>query len=163
MSIRLPLQTVLDHSDAGTSSVATGTIKTFTIPQDTDNIVLKLTASIIGGGVSAFLQTTDDGGSTWFDVGRTSVVSNAPSANAQWLSIPVNGAGIKSTQLDTVTGSIAGRAIGSAQASAVGIQQMTGLPILSQLGRVVLSYSAAGTANDASRVQIKVNSQSATA
>ena len=161
MAIRLPLQTVLDYSDNGTSSVATGTIKTFNLPQDIDNVALKLTASITGGGVSAFLQTTDDGGSTWYDVGRTSVVSDATSANAQWLSAPVNGAGI-ATGVNK-SSSIISVAIGSAAASTVGIQQMTGMPILSQLGRVVLSYSAAGTANTVSRVQVKTNSQSATA
>lgn len=122
-------------------------------------MVLKLTASTVGGGMSAFLQTTDDGGTTWFDVGRTSVVSNS----VQWLSAPVIGAGIRSTQLDTVTGSIAGRAIGAATASTVGIQQMTGMPILSPLGRVVLSYATAGMAHNTARVEIKVNSQSATA
>ena len=159
MAIRLPLTGVLDYSDAGTSSVATGTIKTFQLPQDTDNVVLKLTASIIGGGVSAFLQTTDDGGTTYFDVGRTSVIS----AGTQWLSVPVNGAGI-GTGFNSVVGTTQGTpAIGSANASSVGIRQMTGLPILSQQGRVVLSYSAAGTSNTTARVQILVNNQSATA
>lgn len=161
MSIRLPLTTVLDYSDAGTSSIATGTINTFQIPQDTDNVVLKLTASITGGGVSAFMQTTDDGGTTWYDVGRTSVVSDATNANAQWLSVPVIGAGI-ATGVNKAN-SILSVAIGNAAASTVGIQQMTGLPILGQVGRVVLSYSAAGTANTTARVQIRVNSQSATA
>lgn len=158
MSVRLPLTTVLDYSDAGTSSIATGTIKTFSIPQDTDNIVLKLTASITGGGVGAYLQTTDDGGTTWYDVGQTSIVSDATSANAQWLSVPVVGAGV-ATGVNKAN-SIISAAIGRAAASTVGVQQMTGLPILSQLGRVVLTYSAAGTANTTARVQVKVNSQS---
>lgn len=157
MAIRLPLTTVLDYSDAGTSSIATGTAKTFKLPQDTDNVVLKLTASILGGGVSAFLQTSDDGGSTWYDTGRTSVIS----AGTQWLSVPVVGAGI-ATGVNK-SASIISTAIGSANASTVGIQQMTGLPILGQTGRVVLSYSAAGTSNVTSRVQVMTNSQSATA
>lgn len=161
MAIRLPLQTVLTLSDTGTSSVATGTTGTFTIPQDADNIVVKLQASIVGGGVSCFVQTTDDGGTTWFDLGRTSVVSNAPAANPQWLSIPVAGAGIHTGV--NQSSSLLSVAVGSAQASTAGIQQMTGLPVLSQQGRVVLSYSAAGTANNLSQVEVKVNSQSATA
>jgi hypothetical protein len=143
--------------------VATGTIETFTLPQDTDNVTLKLTASIIGGGVSAFLQTTDDGGTTWYDVGRTSVVSNATSANAQWLQVGVTTPGMAATSSSVVGRTFTNATIGSAQASTVGIQQMTGLPILSTQGRVVLSYSAAGTSNTVSRVEIKVNSQSATA
>jgi len=159
MSIRLPLTTVLDYADTGTSSVATGTIKTFQLPQDTDNIVVKLEASIIGGGVSCFLQTTDDGGTTYYDVGRTSVIS----AGTQWLSVPVVGAGV-GTGFTSIVGTTQGTpAIGSANASTVGIRQMTGLPVLSQAGRVVLSYSAAGTANDLARVKVLVNNQSATA
>lgn len=142
--------------------MATGTIKTFTLPQDIDNVVLKLTASITGGGVSAFLQTTDDGGTTWYDVGRTSVVSDATGANAQWISAPVNGAGIGTGVVQT-TASVYTATIGTALASSLGVQRMSGLPILSQLGRVVLSYSAGGTANTTARVQIKTNSQSATA
>ena len=82
-SIRLPLTTVLDYDDVGqtgATSVAGGVAKTFKIPQDADNIVVKLTASVIAGAVSATLQTTDDGGTTWYDVARTSVVSNANNA-----------------------------------------------------------------------------------
>lgn len=156
MAIRLPLTNVLSVVDSGTSSVATGTLTTFTIPQDTDNIVLKLQASTIGGGVSAYLQTTDDG-TTYYDLGRTSVIS----AGTQWLSVPVVGAGI-ATGVNKAN-SIISAAIGSANASTVGIQQMTGLPVLSQQGRVVLSYSAAGTSNTTVVAEVKVNSQSATA
>jgi hypothetical protein len=161
MSIRLPLRTILDLSDNGTSSVATGTISTFQIPQDADNLVLKLTASITGGGVCAFLQTTDDGGTTWYDLGRTSIVSDATNATAHWLSIPVNGAGIATSV--NKSSSLLSTASGAATASTTGQQQVTGLPVLSQTGRVVLSYSAAGTANTVSRAQIMTNSQSATA
>lgn len=162
MSIRLPLQTVLEINDSGTSSIATGTTGTFTIPQDTDNIVVKLIASITGGGVSATAQTTDDGGSTWYDLGRTSVVSDATSASAQWLSIPVNGAGIGTAVLQT-TSSVYTASIGKAESSTLGMQRMSGLPVLSQVGRIVLGYSSPGTANTTVRAQVKVNSQSATA
>ena len=63
MAIRLPLTTGLDYDDAGQSgvtSVAGGVAKTFRLPQDTDNIVVKLTASVIAGAVSATFQTSDD-------------------------------------------------------------------------------------------------------
>lgn len=159
MSIRLPLKTVLTVTDSDTSSVASGTLTTFTIPQDTDNIVLKLQASVIGGGVSAYLQTTDDGGTTYYDLGRTSVIS----AGTQWLSVPVISAGMGATSGSVVGTTFVNPAIGSANASTVGIKQMTGLPVLSQEGRVVLSYSAAGTSNTTVIAEVKVNSQSATA
>lgn len=165
MSIRLPLTTVLDYNDTpqtGSTSVAGGVAKTFTIPQDADNIVVKLTASVIAGAVSATLQTTDDGGTTWYDVARTSVVSNANNTTAQWLSVPVNGFGVTAGVSNTV-GSVVGQAPGSAAASTLTSRQVSGLPILSQLGRVFLIYSAAVSSTDLARVQVKVNSQSATA
>lgn len=173
MSIRLPLVGVLDYNDSpqtGSTSVAGGVAKTFTIPQDTDNIVVKLTASVIAGGVSATLQTTDDGGTTWYDVARTSVVSNANNTTAEWLSVPVIGFGSRSNAIGSVVavGSVVangvdGGTIGSAAASTLSSGTMSGLPILSQQGRVFLRYTANVSSTDLARVQVKVNSQSATA
>jgi hypothetical protein len=174
MAIRLPLMGVLDYNDAanvGAGSVAGGVAKTFFLPQDTDNVVVKLTASIVAGGVSAAFQTTDDGGTTWFDVARTSIVSNtAGNANAQWLSIPVCGTGVRTTTVGGVVPSVGGQAAasiysatGSAAASSLGQLEVSGLPILGPLNRVFLQYTAAVSANALSRVQVKANSQSATA
>lgn len=166
MSIRLPLQGVLDYNDAGqtgATSVAGGVAKTFTLPQDTDNIVVKLTASVIAGAVSATLQTTDDGGATWYDVARTSVVSNANNTTAQFLSVPVIGAGVATGQSYPTVGCIMSSGIRQTAASSLGGGQVSGLPILSQLGRVFLIYTAAVSSTDLARVQVKVNSQSASA
>ena len=159
MGIRFPLKNIQVINDNATSSVATGTIETFTVPQDTDNIVVKFVASIIGGGASAFLQTSDDGGTTWYDVGRTSVVSNS----TQWLSAPVINAGIGATSASVSGTTFVNPAIGSTAASTLGIGRMSGLPILGTLNRIVLSYSAAGTSNDTATVDVKVNSESGTA
>lgn len=164
MSIRLPLTTVLDYNDVpqtGAGSVAGGVAKTFIIPQDADNVVVKYTACVIAGGASATLQTTDDGGSTWYDVARTSIVSNANNQNAQWLSAPVTGFGV-ATGVNKAS-SILSTGIGAAAASTLGGQQVSGLPIMSQVGRVFLQYTSAITSTDLSRVVVKVNSQSATA
>lgn len=167
MSIRLPLQTVLDYNDVGqtgATSVAGGVAKTFTLPQDTDNVVVKLTASVIAGAVSATFQTTDDGGATWYDVARTSVVSNANNTTAEWLSIPVFSGGINPIVKSTANaGSILGGSIGTAAASTLGNRQVSGLPLMSQFGRVFLIYTSAVTSTDLARVQVKANSQSATA
>lgn len=167
MAIRLPLQTVLNSdnsSEVGAGSVAGGVNIPFTIPQDTDNIVVKFTASVAGGGVSATLQTTDDGGTTWYDVGRTSIVSNANATNAEWLSVPVAGAGVGYAVTQT-TSSVYVGSIGKTPASALGSQRMSGLPILSQQARIVLILPAAITsaASNSIVTQVKVNSQSATA
>src|SRR5207244_2435272 len=103
MAVRLPLQNVgiFTDTDTGTASVAGGVPHPFQIPQDTDNIVVKMTASVVAAGASTVLQTSDDGGTTWFDVARTSIVSNGV---PQWLSASVNSPGIN-TQV-TFGGSI---------------------------------------------------------
>ncbi len=165
MSIRFPLVTVLDYNDAGqtgATSVAGGVAKTFNIPQDTDNVTVKLTASVIAGGVSATFQTTDDGGTTWYDVARTSIVSNSNTTTAEWLSVPVIGVGTTNAASSVVaTGSVQSfaRTTGSAAASTLGVSQISGLPLLSTQGRVFLRYTNAVTSTDLARVQVKVNSQ----
>lgn len=155
MSVRLPLTGVLDKTvsgDFGAGSVAGGVPLQFAIPNDTDNVVVKLTASTVGGGVSAVFQTSDDGGTTWFDCARTSIVSN--SALPEFLSVPTINFGIAP---NAVTGSVFG-AIGNAAASTLGSKQVSGLPLLSAVNRVFLVYTGNLTKND-SRVQVKVNQQ----
>ncbi len=170
MSIRLPLTTVLDAQDnglIGANSVLGGIARTFSIPQDTDNIVVKLQASVAGGGVSTILQTTDDGGVTWYDVARTSVVSNTGGSIfgggqtlAEWISVPVAGYGINPQVISTVNaGSVLGGTVGSAGASTLGSRQVSGLPILGTLGRVVTVIAAGVTGVASVRTQVKVNSQ----
>ena len=174
MSIRLPLKIVLDQNNStevgsGPASLLGGVAYTFNLPQDTDNVVVKFQASILAGGVSATLQTTDDGGTTWYDVARTSIVSNANATTAEWISAPVSGTGVGATvptQTSLVgftnTGIVL-NGIGSAAASTLGSKQNSGLPILSQRGRVFLRYSAAVTSVISERVIVQANSQSATA
>lgn len=175
MSIRLPLQTVTQQTylnETGTSSTASGGIPvTFVLPQDTDNVVVKMTASTSGGGVSALFQTTDDGGTTYYDVSRTSIVSRAINASAQWLNIPISGQGFRSavqgqTSVAGVTNvGVIMQTIGSALGGSLPQYQTTGLPMLSQQGRVLLILSGNHIAATGSQivVEVKVNSQSATA
>lgn len=174
MSIRLPLTTVLasdNSSEVGAGSVAGGVSVPFIIPQDTDNIVVKLSAQTAGGGVSATLQTTDDGGTTWYDVARTSVVSSANGVLAEWLSVPVIGYGIRTSAgiASTVatgsviaSGSVNGT-IGNAAPSTLGAKSQTGLPILSQQARMFLILQAGVSASSVFLTEVKVNSRSATA
>jgi len=172
MAIRLPLKTVLSKSFAGedgTGSVAGGVAVPFVIPQDTDNVVVKFTASVIGGSESITFQTTDDGGTTWYDVARTSMISNSNNTIAQFLNIPISGPGFRSTAQpqNSVAGStnvpIILNTIGNTAASALAHSQVSGLPLLSQQARVFLIMSAAVSATDLALVEVKFNSQSATA
>ena len=174
MAIRLPLQVVFDQNNStvvatGPASVAGGIGYQFTLPQDTDNVVVKFQASVLGGGVSATLQTTDDGGTTWYDVSRTSIVSNANATTAEWISAPIIGIGV-STTVSGPTSMAGGTTpvsvfggIGSAAASTLGVKSVSGLPILSQRGRVFLRYTNAVTSVLSERITVMVNSQSATA
>lgn len=180
MAIRLPLTTLLDYNQttengagvAGVNaSVAGGQALTFLIPQDTDNIVVKFAASILAGAASATLQTSDDGGSTWYDVARTSIVSNANATNAQWLSTPVIGIGVKTTSFSvnasvvavgsvfsTGAGSVY-QAIGQSPASGLGQLEVSGLPILGRNARIFLRYTAAITSIISMRVTASANNQ----
>lgn len=163
MAIRLPLQTVLDYNDIGNvgqGSVAGGVAKTFTLPQDADTAMVKLTASIVGGGVSATLQTSDDGGTTWYDVARTSVVSNANNTTATWAAGFVNAGGVATAVNGAPTNSILSVGIRNTAASTLGQNQVSGLPILGTVNRVFLQYTGNITGNSLSRVQVETNSQS---
>ena len=173
MSIRLPLTTLLDVNNStinatGPASTVGGVAHAFLIPQDTDNIVVKFTASVMAGGASATLQTSDDGGTTWYDVARTSIVSNAPATNAQWLSTPVIGIGVRTGVIRPSVvavgsvqsfGSVYG-AIGQSPASGLGQLEVSGLPILGRNARIFLRYTAAVTSIISERVTVSANSQS---
>ena len=164
MGIRLPLQVVKvldDSGNVGATSVAGGTAYNFFVPQDTDNITVKFTASVSGGGVSALVQTTDDGGTTWYDVARTSVVSNANNTTAEWLDLGVTGVAPRSQKI--FGGSILSGTIGSAAASTLGQSQYSGMPILGTLNRVFFIMTAAVSACSLVQGQIKVNSQTPSA
>lgn len=166
MAIRLPLKTVLSAvgtNETGAGSVAGGVPHAFILPQDTDNVVLKFKASVAGTGISATFQTSDDGGTTFYDVARTSIVSNANNTTAQWLSIPVVSGGV-ATGVNKAN-SILSVATGSAAASTLGSQQVSGLPILGQYNRafVIINGNVTSAASNSYTVDVSANSQSATA
>lgn len=126
MAIRHPLKTVetfTDANDTGTGSVSGEIQHDFTLPGDTDNVVVKVSASVAGTGISAVLQTTDDGGTTYYDMARTSIVSNAVAGTtAEWLTggtITDGGAYVGAT-------------------NAIAAEASSGLPLLSKKGRVAI-------------------------
>ena len=163
MSVRFPTQTVLDETNTsvGAGSVAGGFAYPFKMPQDADTVVVRWRPSVITGAFSATLQTSPDGGTTYYDVARTSVMSAANAVTAQWLVGTVNASGLRTAV--TQSASVITAGIGSAAASTLGSQQVSGLPILGQQNRIFLIMSGGVTVNDGSRVEVFVNSQSATA
>lgn len=164
MGIRKPLQTIgtftAAASETGGGSVAGGIPYLVTIPQDTDNVVVKFTASVVGG-YSAVFQTTDDGGNTWYDVARTSIISNANNTNAEWLSIPVVSAGQGQLLAGAGASSVVGATIGSAAASTLGSRAYSGMPLLSDKGRVFVRITGniTNAAANTYTAQVKVNSE----
>lgn len=169
MAIRLPLQGVLSATggnEVGAGSVAGGIAYPFIIPQDTDNVVVKFTASVVGA-YSATFQTSDDGGTTYYDVQRTSVVSNANATTAEWLSVPVISAGLRSVTSVVATGSVFGihTTIGATAASTLSSKEVSGMPILGPQNRIFvrITGNVTSAASNGYTVQVKANSQSATA
>ena len=173
MSIRIPLRVVgnfTDSNDTGTGSVIGGIQHEVTLPQDCDNVVVKMTASVSGTGVSALFQTTDDGGTTYYDVARSSIVSDTKAGHEEWLNIPISGQGFRSQVVgqNSVAGAtneaIALNTIGNTPAaSTLGHSQISGLPLLSQQGRVFIIIAGDVTSAASNEVVTKVmaNSQSA--
>ena len=175
MSIRLPLTTLLSVDDGltatGPASTAGGVANAFLLPQDCDNVVVKFHASIQGGGVSLIFQTSDDGGSTWWDVQRTSIISNGASIFAEWLSIPVATLGLRTGVVApsvVAVGSVQSfgsvlTVVGRAGASTLSQGAVSGLPILGVNARTFRIYTAAVTSIISESIRVSANSQSATA
>lgn len=157
MSIRFPLQGVLDYTDTGVGATSVVS-QTFTIPQDTDNIVMKVTSSVNGTNpaVDVFLQTSDDGGATFYDQAHVSLpqslaasVITISNPNAQWASAGVIGFDVSPS------------VIGNASIRGSKSNTYTGLPIIGTIGQIQIAYSGVITTNNGVRVQVKANSQSA--
>ncbi len=130
MAIRLPLTTVLDvtNTDTGAGSILGGYAYPFKIPQDTDNVVLKFSPSIVTGAISATFQTSDDGGTTYYDVARTSIASSsAPGVGPQWISVPTIAQATTRSSVVATGSVISVNGIGTAAASTLGTGQYSNL------------------------------------
>lgn len=180
MSVRITNTTVVDRTFSatlpGADSVAGVVAQQFNLPQDLDNVVMKMyQASVSGSGtVSALFQTSDDGGTTWYDVARTNTYTSSQGATsilngtAEWVSIPLISSGNNSrfTTSLFVAGSLMAvptGTIGKAAASTLSAGQVSGLPVLGIANRICLIYTGAITTNDGVKVKVLCNSQSATA
>ena len=169
MSIRLPIKEALfvNHTNQGDSSTAGGWAYPFTLPQDTDNVVVKVLPSVTAGGVSVIFQTSDDGGTTYYDVARTSIASNSGTTgtagmSAQWLTIPVIGGRPRTVQTASLiaAGSLLTAVFnGGAAASTLASGESSGLPIMGIQNR--LFFISTGNATSiATTAAVRVNNQS---
>lgn len=161
MALNQPTRVLLDQTNTslGAGSVAGGFAYTFNVPSDVTTIAVRFRPSVQTGHMGAILQTSPDGGSTYYDVARTSTLSVAYAANAQWLV----GSSISPGVNPRVGGtpSVTGGAIGSAAASTLGSQQVSGLPLMGTANRIFLILGGAADVNDGSRVEVFATGQSA--
>lgn len=137
--LRLPLQTIFTHTAGSTSSSIVANLPT----NDFTGLVAKLTAasffgtaaSETAGGLDLYIQTTDDGGTTFYDVGRFAHLKATTTArDAKWLTIPV----------------AIGDGLGFASATDMSLAVNTiGLPILSRTLKLKWTITGAGSTTTA--------------
>lgn len=157
--LRYPTVNVLDYNDSGNVGATSVVSQTFTLPQDTDAVVLKVpVASIVGTDptVNVYLQTTDDGGTTYYDVCNLAVPNTVAAsvlvvanASARWAVANTFG---QARQSSVITGNASVRGTAG--------NQYTGLPIMSRQGRVQIAYGGTITTNNGLQVQVKAHQQS---
>lgn len=153
MGIRIPLQTILSLVDTGTTGVNN---TTFQIPQDASEILCKVytTATFTGTSPTCdiYLQTSDDGGTTWYDVCHFKQITAAiVNQNAMFQAVSVGFANQGGRGL--------GAYIGSVAASTAAASTVTGLPMIGPLGRVSVQYGGTQLTNSGINVVISVPSQ----
>lgn len=154
MSIRTPLRTAKQIVE----TALTGTLLyTFNVDQDIDNLVCKMSVGTFTGTsptADIYIQTTDDGGTTWYDMGHFAQVTTAiTNANALWMTIPVNGTSAvsSSTTSNGYTGAAADASISASKVS--------GIPVLNNLVRVKVVYGGTVGVNVGITINIYESSQ----
>ncbi len=143
MAIRLPLQGIgqfTESNELGAGSIAGGIAHPFILPLDTDNIVVKFTASVVA---------------------RSSIVSNG--AVPQWLSATTQSNGIRTASVVATGSVVAGAGIGSSAASTISQGQVSGLPLLGAQNRVfvVITGNVTSAASNSIVTTVSANNVSA--
>lgn len=131
------------------STAAATTTYLFNLPQDAESAVAKIWLDSTwnaSGTANIFIQTTEDGGTTWRDVsvtniGASTVAATVGNQNAHF--IPLNVLGGTDHGTSNYVGSVAASTLSagaSAPASAIGTA--SGVPLMSTLGRVQITYTS---------------------
>lgn len=147
MSIRFPLQTVKSITNTAT----TGTTNyPFLVPQDIDNLVVKLYTGTFTGTnptLDVYVQTTDDGGTTWYDVAHFAQATAAISKQlAEWITIPVN---LTTKTVPSTSGS-----------SQLAASLVSPIPLLSKEVNIAVKLGGTQVANAGTEIRVYANSQS---
>ena len=130
------------------------------LPQDADFIIAKAWNGETSNGITGttpivqvFIQTTDDGGTTWYDCANIGPFSDTDSSSfrsprsPRFQAIPAAGAG---SLRNALAGNVPYSVVGGSAAGTT----TTGLPLLSMLLRVKLLYQGTIATNGGMRVQI---------
>jgi len=148
MSIRIPLTKIKSVTDTATTSTVN---YDFILPQDINNLVAKMSVGTFTGTsptADVSLQTTDDGGTTWYNLGAFAQVTTAiTNANALFITIPVDGTSAR-------TNGYTGAAAAAGTASYV-----SGVPVLSPLCRLAITYGGTIGVNAGITVTVMSGSQ----
>jgi len=154
MSIRLPLRTVKNIVDTALTSTVN---YNFVLDQDITNLVVKMSVGTFTGTsptADVYIQTTDDGGTTWYDMAHFAQVTTAiTNANALWVTIPVDGTSAVSSST-TSNGYT-----GAAAAASISASKVSGLPVLSTLCRVSIVYGGTVGVNAGITINVLEGSQ----
>lgn len=148
--IRFPLTTVFSK----TTNATVSTDSTFVLPNyDFDSITAKFTAASFsaseGSTFKCYIQTTDDGGTTFYDCARFSLSTTngtITNANAKFINIPVS------------VGTAA--YIGNTSSGSITTDTVSGLPFLSNSGRVRWTLTNCNTAVISVTISLLANNQS---
>lgn len=159
MSLRNSPFIALDINDTYTGAA---TVRNYDVllPQDADLIVVKAWNGETSNGITGtsplvqvYVQTTDDGGTTWYDCANVGPFSDTDSSSFRSPRSP------RISAIPAAKGSDF-RAFGSANTpfsvvggSAVGAIT-TGLPLLGQLLRIKLQYQGTTATNGGLRIQV---------
>lgn len=146
MSIRFPLSVVKSITDTATS----GTVNyPFLVPQDTESLVVKVYTGTFTGTnptLDVYFQTTDDGGTTWYDVAHFPQFTAAVSkTQANWITIPVT--------MNTKT------VPSTAGCSTLAASLVSPIPLLSKECNIAVKYGGTQLANGGVEVRVYSNSQ----
>lgn len=149
MAIRFPLQVVKSITNTAT----TGTTNyDFFLPQDCDSIAVKLYTGTFTGTsptLNVFVQTTDDGGTTWYDlIHLPQLVAAVTKNNANWATAGVS------------TGFSVASASGCSTLGVSGIGAVAAIPILSRNMRVAVIIGGTQVVNSGTEIRVYANSQS---
>lgn len=164
MSIRLPNSPAFVFVSSIASAVTDAAV--VTLPQDTDSVTVFLSSPLFGiTTLDTYIQTSPDGGTTWFDMANMGQMSGTTGTTAALAAANAFVAHFDSVGATPRTlGSIAGgSAVGITQAAAstASARSYTGMPLMGQKLRIFHKATGTGASSIVTAVYIQNQSNRA--